>query len=193
MGGPKASKIRPLTEEQRQLAEQWSRLPGWIIRQNFYSWVPPHGTFDPADLLGIANLALVRAAALFDPQLGFKFSTYATAAISSTVWRHIAGQRKLKRSTYKHVPVHEDIADRRRQPDPPEIDGLTELLTEREMLIVRMRANGCTLETTGEALGVTRERVRQILNSLPSRINSRSARRPARSVPARAQSPPNPQ
>lgn len=143
-----------------------------------------YGIYD--DLLGAAFEGLVLASQRYQPSYGYKFTTYATPWIQQKILRYLfvenrhgfkglrdAKPRKVQRSRShkgrKELPeLHEVQADHRTNgcasADTMEIwDELLRRLTDRERFLIELRyREGLTLFETGEVLGITRERVRQL-------------------------------
>jgi len=134
---------------------------------------------EPDDLDQAAMLGLVHAAQRFDPARGFKFTTYATYAVRTHLWRALTLTRMARRLPVVHgdgrehdVPFLDSIPDERAA-DPEAGDATVELLQAVETLPARLRTvltlrfgldgqGKRTLQAVGDAIGVTRERVRQL-------------------------------
>lgn len=126
-----------------------------------------------------ASLGLLRAIDLFEPNRGFRFSTYATRAIfTNTVrWakqrsKHFGdGQLSAIVSSATDGSFNDLVADARSS-DPASAIGLSidamnhaiENLGDSNMqAVITMRFyQNMTLQQTGECMGLTKERVRQI-------------------------------
>jgi RNA polymerase primary sigma factor len=132
---------------------------------------------DLAELIGIGNLALVRAVDKFDFARGHKFSTYATWAIRNDLF---ATNRRdghpRERLVPEHAAIYRDTADTRVDPSEQQraqdqrervVARLLGRLDERErrILVGRFGIGGAREETLSQIsveLGITKERVRQI-------------------------------
>jgi RNA polymerase primary sigma factor len=130
------------------------------------------------DLISDGNMSLVRAVEKFDFARGFRFSTYGTWAIVKNFARSIpTGQRYRSRFHTGQGEAFAAVEDRRSDPRQQEtaqadrihhLSGLLEGLSPREKEIIRYRygldgaSQPMTLREVGAAMGVTKERVRQL-------------------------------
>lgn len=150
--------------------------------------LPAHCDPDEAD--GWALLALADAARLFDPSRGNQFSTYAVHALRRRLWQYarkewdrLECERALGvqpgygdgdgthgasdftadplATAPARGPSPEEEAVRREA--PAVVGRLLASLGERERRVLVMRAEGRTLAEVGEAIGTSKERVRQLI------------------------------
>jgi RNA polymerase sigma factor (sigma-70 family) len=132
-----------------------------------------------------ALFCLTRAAANFDPALGYKFSTFAWSVwINHRKDAHRQSQMETKGYLTAQTAYHDDKAKmfdpQDKQPGPDEIaekkDELEDKLKRFSVLdlrakeVLQKRMEGKTLFEIGQELGITRERVRQIEKSAIYRI-----------------------
>ncbi len=136
------------------------------------------------ELISEGNMALLRSIDKFDCSRGFKFSTYSCRAILKSFSRTAMKVNRYRgRFPTEFDPDMErsDQIDRKREDDRAYyVDRLRDMLVkdevglsdvEREVLRARFavkdsdeRIKPMTLEETGNIIGVTKERVRQIQN-----------------------------
>lgn len=130
------------------------------------------------DLIGDCHIVLIQAVAAFNPWLGIRFSTYAYTCLVRALSRQSqrAGTDWLTRSLPLDAlpdgePHHRLPADPSGASQIPIEDYLRDdhpLLSEREKLILAHRYTlhddpaEQTLEKVGKALGLSKERVRQV-------------------------------
>jgi RNA polymerase primary sigma factor len=130
------------------------------------------------ELVSDGNLSLIRAVEKFDVSRGNKFSTYATWAITRNFSRTIPGElRHRDRFRSSNSEMLSTVADTRADHCKQEaaqfqrvaqVQGILRRLDERERQIVASRfglapeRRPLTLKEIGAAIGVTKERVRQL-------------------------------
>lgn len=129
------------------------------------------------EIISDGNVSLMRAVEKFDYALGYRFSTYATWAITKNYarsipeqhyhhTRYVTGQDSLLDNTEDTTTEEVHASDRSRVRELLEA-GMEEL-SDREREIVRnhfglaTEGQTMTLEQLGKRFGVTKERIRQI-------------------------------
>lgn len=139
-------------------------------------YVGPAGEF--FELVSDGNMSLLRAVDKFDFSLGYRFSTYASWAIMRNFARTIPDSlRHHDRFSTSHSEMFSTVEDTRADYCEQEsaqiqrasqVERILERLDERERKIVAshfglIRAQEpLTLKQIGSAMGITKERVRQI-------------------------------
>lgn len=103
------------------------------------------GRVSMTDLIQEGNIGLMKAIGRFDPQKGWRFSTYAIWWIRHAIQRHIADQGRTIR-----IPVHM-------------LDALSKLGTARRELRARLGRNPEDAELA-QHLGLTMEKLNQLVN-----------------------------
>lgn len=177
-----------LTAEQKALVEGCIGL-AYQVARNWYKRVSGAGLrVDPDEFVAVCYEAMCRAARTFRPELGFRFTTHATAAMHFQCVEHsdfLRGYRKGWRNR------NTELRKRGRETEAPQgmsfglarlaytwaapgDDGEREEARERAGLVlermdekvrgaVMLRARGALLRTVAEDLGgVSRERARQV-------------------------------
>lgn len=141
------------------------------------------------DLVSAGTLGLIRAGELFDPQLGYKFSTYAALWIKQAIGRYLDDHARLVR-----IPIHVVDTAEKRAALPPErlvwldtqdsatvasvpgaadealarrdVERLIDAIeSERTRRMVRLYyLQELTLREIGDEFGLTRQRVEQLIS-----------------------------
>ncbi|MBX3396436.1 MAG: sigma-70 family RNA polymerase sigma factor [Phycisphaerae bacterium] len=166
--------IEAATVEKNRLIQANLRLVVSIAKRHAAGWTAS----DLFELISDGNMALIRAVEKFDYSRGFRFSTYATWAITRAFARSVPDERT--RSTRFRTGFEEVLAsadDPRSIPFPSESDaeqlrtrvaGCLARLEPRERAIVEQhfgisgQGGGRTLDEIGREFGLSKERVRQI-------------------------------
>lgn len=170
-------------DEIERLFEQAVKIKNRIVQSNLRLVVSiakrhVNASEDFFQLVSDGNMSLIRAVEKFDYSRGNKFSTYASWAIMKNFARTIPGEFK-QRDRFR--PTSEEVflsrADERsnryiqeseQQKREQQVNRILESLDDREQKIIISRfgldysQEPLTLKEVGEALGVTKERIRQI-------------------------------
>jgi RNA polymerase primary sigma factor len=170
-------------DEIERLFEQAVKIKNRIVQSNLRLVVSiakrhVNASEDFFQLVSDGNMSLIRAVEKFDYSRGNKFSTYASWAIMKNFARTIPGEFK-QRDRFR--PTSEEVflsrADERsnryiqeseQQRREQQVNRILESLDDREQKIIISRfgldysQEPLTLKEVGEALGVTKERIRQI-------------------------------
>ena len=172
-----------ITESDRTAwVERWQAIREHVVETNLglvYSMIGRFSSkrLDEDDMLSDAMLGLTRAVDRFNPWRGYRFSTYACNVIARALMR-----RGKRETNYRRLfPVQFDVSFEKPEPLP---DARSELYVERlnkaldgnlgeltdletNILVKRFPAERCdrlTFQQIGEAVGLSKERVRQIQN-----------------------------
>ena len=147
-----------------------------------------NGPNEMDELISDGNLVLMRAVDSFDYSRGFRFSTYATHAVSREFFRRYRqGRRRrdlelltepdLLSSAVECVDTEPDIVARANQ--AANLQSLMKChLSSRDYEILTMRLGldptrkACTLNEVGARFGISKERVRQLQTRAIARIQT---------------------
>lgn len=168
----------PLTDAQQAIAAKYLNLAHRLLRQH-YGYLRHYNHNLWLELRSAAYYGLFLAAAGFKPELGFQFTTYATPVI----WGHMknAARAHLDRVRLQGDPVSPRLFRYHVDPDLacPSVAAISvelhalvadamRFFTPRDALITKLRFGLCghaehTVDETGAALGISRQRVNQII------------------------------
>ena len=148
-------------------------------------------TDDFFSLVSDGNMSLIRAVEKFDYSRGNKFSTYATWSLMKNYARSIPEEiRQRDRFRTSHDEMFQLTEDQRvDQSDREQAQGnlqhelskMIRKLDDREQQIIQLRfgltadQHAQTLQQVGDAIGVTKERVRQIEAQALSKLRREAA------------------
>lgn len=183
-----ADQLSPLTEAERALVEQYHALAFRSLKI-FSKLAAKYDSYE--DAVQQAQMGIIKAAKLFRPELGWKFTTFACCCIRTELDR---GSRHFDRRLTAYVDEHDEEDWERvrrhrakkylrpRHPGrevPPGHDvevadevgvALARLMPmEREALELYCRFG--TLREAGAEMGISKERVRQLMLQGRDRIN----------------------
>lgn len=165
--------------ERRAWARRWKVIRDHVVEQNLglaYSMLARFRgeDLDWDDLRSEALLALVRAVEGFSPWRGFRFSTYACSAVNRSLVHSAKRSRKHRVKLPAEQEISMELASESDNWSDLYTDRLERILdenrgdlTDREAMVIgwRFPRNGAprrTLGEVGEAIGLSKERVRQI-------------------------------
>lgn len=121
---------------------------------------------DQDEWVGEAYMGLIQAVQNFDQSLGFKLSTFIFRCIKTRLWHALKSMKRDYRRVLREAESVETcygLKARREGVAEALVAPWMEAIDERGMLILRLRYNGLTMAQIAEQVGVTKERVRQIL------------------------------
>lgn len=175
---------KDLWDARHAAAEQWLQLPPYLAHKFCRTYdrdtVRKIGGVD--EVLSHAYLAYTRARNKFDPARGFSFSTYATWAITNefkNMLREYFQSQRIDSRSYSDLDIAEPV------PEPGEEDYAAELADQREALkaalgrlphklhlvLYRRMWEGKCLREVADAMGLTKERVRQLEEQALQRLH----------------------
>lgn len=179
--------MRPLTDEQRALVEANLPLVKFFLRK----WRIPDHEWDDAEQ--DATVGLMRAAQLFDPERGYRFSTFAQWHILSGVqhgrgrlegvnYRRAVDQRRegeYERPVSLDAPLGDDgdldlagmlVAPAEDEPDYALMDALLDrCVDDVDRRIVLAVAMGSTVSAAARGIGIRRSSAQWRLSRLRAR------------------------
>jgi RNA polymerase sigma factor (sigma-70 family) len=160
-----------LVEHYWPIAEQNARY--WFTRLSH--------RIDVNDLESIASERLIIAVETYRPIFRTRFSTHATNCIRTSYWRAATLESRHVRQTTKinldAIQVGDELV-RPTEIDPYELRkslDKAEYLDSRAKEFIQLRAEGFVLREIGAMYGITKERVRQVLNKAIREIRRRTA------------------
>jgi RNA polymerase sigma factor (sigma-70 family) len=121
---------------------------------------------------------LIRAAQLFDPARGFKFITYAgvwmRSALAGFARRKDRRELLVSPRTMEEEAAPEEEAPRDRRDVRKVLASLRKMVPSEQWAILVMRAEGWSLQKVGDAVGKSKERVRQLQAKALARLRKRA-------------------
>lgn len=173
----------PLMDEIEHLYQQSVAVKNEIIRANLRLVVAIAKRYATStdtlfELVSDGNISLIRAVEKFDFGRGFKFSTYATWALIKNFARTIPNEHRYRTRFHtggeemfqsaEDVRSDQIALELAQSQAEHQVGRIMDRLDDREQQIIRYRyglgPNGepMTLKQVGTAMGVTKERIRQL-------------------------------
>jgi RNA polymerase sigma factor (sigma-70 family) len=159
--------VRRLNAQQQALVSENIALSMWVIRRMWRSarvrWAFRHNV---DELRSVAYEGLTKAAAYFEPERGIKFCTLATRLMIQAIWQAADRQRTQTRGLSFDPPARpEKVMDLVADTEASEQleDALRHLPRRTRVIFEEHYAAGKDLAEIGQAMGVSRERIRQLV------------------------------
>lgn len=139
------------------------------------------------EFVGESYIALVAAKRTYNPAKGYRFSTHAVRAIRFRAFGGVMQERGAERVHGKGWKARRgvELFDHHPAPTPDrpapgattlDIDRLAEFadrVTRHGAEVVRMRAKGMKLREIAAALGLTRQRIKQVVDDVHEAVQAR--------------------
>ena len=176
-GADRLAKARAFLRDSNAIAAQYQRQ-AFNVSNKYFGQSDPY--YD--DAVSEALHGIVLAARKFETDRGVQFGTYATVAAQRRLWEfresinkngfgYLNGARPLVGSLEDDFQYEDPDTE---QPDESimyvELKAMVEALPRRERYVFKERLNGTTLEVIGKAIGLSKERARQISTMAKQRL-----------------------
>lgn len=134
---------------------------------------------DMMDLINEGNIALIKAAGKYDASKGKRFTQYAVWDIKKAIEAYLPKEEvKMNRTATEHIASKGGEADKTANEftaNEQMIEAIA-MLPEREQMVLNayfgIETEQLTMAEIGEAMGLKRERVRQIRDRALRRLHS---------------------
>jgi RNA polymerase sigma factor (sigma-70 family) len=140
-----------------EIYKKYERLFAWFV----YKW---YGKLEREDVLSICYEALIRCVDNWEEERGASFNSLLTLIIKRLLIQRL--REKMREDRH----IRDDSIDVEWLPTTTYTESLYEIMpekiTERERVIMTMTAQGYTSFDVGSELGITHQRVSQILHGL---------------------------
>lgn len=163
-------KKRRLTRRQQELASDAVDYIPQAVRAFAKSYPGVHAKLSRVDAVGVAHLAIVRAARTYDSSKS-KPSTYFTAAIFNALLKEIGRESRHGYCSPRRVPLEtaeSELAPRQQLADVAA--AVAALREEDRRLVIARYVSNCTYEEMAEEHGCDRRTVRRKLVAIVKEI-----------------------